>query len=411
MESDSLKLSHIGYEDYWITVAALKAKPVHTFSMQVSTRELNSAIVLSFKPKEIIKRFQDNMENTFYPDPHEFDVFYREVIKVNGEYAGFARAAGYLHCEGYHSKYAKLPSTSKGDVHYNIFYQTQKSDYSLLTDQSGGVRNAVIWYFKSYIYQMFAFRLGWFEYELLGEQYIGDRPVFVMKVFSNDTGLEQKASKWGYSRYKLLQDAIFYIDQEDYGLHKMELSWTNPAPVPKSHIGREYKHVVYKEQVMVNYQRSDQGRYLFNYSNFKRRYHGYGYKAEGFADDDLVEEFAELHAMDVEFVELTYEQLKARYLYGLRWDPPFRALMYVPDIYNGHIFIPGRSTYDPAFWRNYEYPKLLYEDDMEAALAKKRPLEEQFADFSNNQLYILGILKKRNKLNTGYWARTGLSAY
>lgn len=409
-DTDTLRLSHIGYEDYLIPVRELKQKPSHEFRMTKSTMELNAAIVLSYKPKEIMKRFQENMVNTFYPDPHEFDVFYQEVIKVNGEYAGFARSAGYMHCEGFHPRYANLPGTSKGDVHYNIFYQTQKSDYELKTTRTGGVRNAMMWTFTGFIYQMFSFRVGWFDYQLLGEQYIGDRPVFVLRIFNTNPALEQKASRWGYGRYKLLQSATFYIDQADYGLHKMELNWVNPNPVAKTS-GFEYKYVVYEESSLVNYTRSVAGRYIFNYANYSETYRSFGYQAEGFQDNDLVEEFAELYAMDVDFVDLSYEQLKARYLYGLRYDPPFRSLMYLPDIYNGFIFIPGRSTYDPQFWVSYSYPALPYEREMEAALSKQRPLEAQYADFSNNQLYILGELRKRSKLNSDYWTSTSLQAY
>jgi hypothetical protein len=408
-ESDTLRLSHIGYEDYRITVAVLKEKPMHVFRMAKSTMELNAAIVLAYKPREIMKRFQANMENTFYPDPHEFDVFYREVIKVNDEYAGFARSAGYMHCEGFHPRHAKMPSTSGRDIHYNTFFQTQKSDYALLTTKTGSVRNS-FWYFPNYIYKMFGFRLGWFEYQLMGEQYIGDRPVFVLRIFSTDSGLEEKASRWGYSNYKLLQSATFHIDQADYGLHKMQLNWKNTAPIAKLS-GREYKTVTYEESAMVNFQRSSAGRYLFNYANYSSKYRGFGYKAEGFPDNDFVEEFYELYAMDVEFVDMSYEELRARYIYGLRGDPPFRSLMYVPDLYNGFIFIPGRSTYDVGFWDSYKYPAQSYEKEMEAALSKKRPLQAQYEDFTNNQLYILGELKKRSRLTTGYWARTSLSAY
>jgi len=247
----------------------------------------------------------------------------------------------------------------------------------------------------------------------MGEQYIGDRPVFVLRIFNTDPALDQRANRWGYSHLKLLQSATFYIDQEDYGLHKMELNWNNPSPVPKinSKWGREYKTVTYEESVMVNYQRSYQGRYLFNYANSFRKYRGFGYQAEGFPDDDLVEEFAELYAMDVEFVDLSYEELRARYIYGIRGNRPFRSLMYVPDLYNGFIFISGRSTYDPQFWASYQYPFLPYGQEMEAFLSKRRPLEEQFADFNNNQLYILGELRKRSKLSSPYWVRTSLHEY
>jgi hypothetical protein len=88
--------SHIGFESVHLRVADLRNSPVQ-IRLIAGEYDLDQAIVLDFEPKRIMERAQDNLGKTQYGQPHEIDVFYRELIWANDTIQGMTRAAGYLH--------------------------------------------------------------------------------------------------------------------------------------------------------------------------------------------------------------------------------------------------------------------------------------------------------------------------
>lgn len=399
--------SHIGYESKKLIVADLRNSPISIF-LSASDYELNQAIVLDFDPKKLMQRAQANLKNTQYSSPHEVEVFYRELIWVNDSIQGLARAKGYLHSEGYQEKHSSKPATS-GDV-YNFmsFDQVQKSDYGLLTNMTGRPRSAVgDLVFPNLTYRLWDFKINWFDYELLGGRKIGDREVYVLAIKAKNGGVKTKEKRWGYSHYGLLEEAVFYIDQEDYGVHMMELLQNFPPEKSvNKYVGQTYSQK--SREGVVKFRRDQKGKYFFTYANYTRRYIDFGYETEENPTIREVKEFAELYALEFKGSVLSNEELSEKYHAPIVGTIPDRTISYHPDRYNGWIFIVGKARYNEEFWRNFDYPNHPSEKQLEVELSQEKTIAEQFREFRNNQFFLYPILKRRHRLRENFWDRTGL---
>jgi hypothetical protein len=402
-----LVFSHIGFEHTIVLVKDLPSKPFQ-IALKPDEYEMDQALVLSFKPKEILRRMQDNLSQTQYATPYEIDIFYRELIWGNDTIQGLARASGYMHSEGYQLKHSQKSHVSGNDFHFVGFNHIQKTDYQLMSRRTGGVRNTIATsIFPSLIFRLWDFNLSWFDYELLGGKKIGDRSVFVVAVTAKNDGLTRKASRWGYGLYGLLESSVFYIDQEDYGVHWMELR----RDYPNDRLINKYRGQFYIEKyttATVKFQRLTNGKYVFAYANYDNFYTDLGYDSEPNPKKWEVREFAEVYAMDYQFVNLDNRELMQKYMAPIIGEAPFRVLGYHVELYNGLIFIPGRARYNPEFWESFDYPIYPQEKKLEQQLTSKRPLQVQFSEFRNNQLYLLEKLRKRHGKHEGYWGRTSL---
>lgn len=402
--------SHIGFHSVHLRVADLRNSPLQ-IRLIAGEYDLDQAIVLDFKPKKIMERAQDNLEKTQYGQPHEIDVFYRELIWANETIQGMTRAAGYLHSEGYHEKHSRKPMSSGDDYNFMFISDIQKTEYGVLTSMTGRPRGAVgDLLFPLLAYRLWNFNINWFDYELLGGEIIGDREVFVLSIKAKNNNVKNQAARWGYGLYGLLEDAIFYIDQEDYGIHIMELHQKFPAKrVINEKIGQFYSK---KEcEAIVKFRRDPAGKYFFTYSNYQMTYTDFGYQTENNPHPREIKEYAELYALNYSMEVLDTEQLSEKYQAPVAGVYPDRFIYYHPDRYNGWIFIAGKARYQSGFWRDFDYPAFPGERQLEESLSQEKKLEEQFAEFRNNQFYLLPILRKRHGLNENFWNRTGLQQH
>lgn len=121
-----------------------------------------------------------------------------------------------------------------------------------------------------------------------------------------------------------------------------------------------------------------------------------------------MKEYAELFAVDYQFVDLDSDQLREKYKMGVSFTSPNRSLDPHVDWHNGWIFIKGKARYNYDFWKNYSHPSFPGEKVMEEYLSQNESLEAQFSEFSNNQMYLLPILRRRHGLREYFWDRTGL---
>ncbi|RAI95250.1 carboxypeptidase-like regulatory domain-containing protein [Algoriphagus yeomjeoni] len=399
--------SHIGFESKTLKVQDLKKSPIEV-KLSPSEYDLDQAIVLDFDPKKIMERAQDNLEKTQYGQPHEIDVFYRELIWANDIIQGMARAVGYLHSEGYHEKHSRKPTTSGDDYNFMTISDIQKTQYGILTSRTGRPRGAIgDFIFPSLAYRLWDFKINWFDYELLGGKIIGDREVFVLAVKAKNNGVKSKASRWGYSLYGLLEKAVFYIDQEDYGIHMIELHQQFPA---KREINEKVgQYYLQKErEAVVKFRRDPVGKYFFTYSNYQAAYTDFGFQTEENPLTREVKEYAELYVLDYSMEVLDNKQLSEKYQAPVAGVYPDRSIYYHPDRYNGWIFIAGKARYQPSFWKNFDYPSYPGEKQLEESLSQERTLEEQFVEFRNNQFYLYPMLRRRHGLKEYVWDRSGL---
>jgi hypothetical protein len=402
-----LVFSHIGFEQSSLKIKELQGKPIQIV-LKPDEYEMDQALVLSFKPKEILRRMQENLSQTQYPTPYDIDIFYRELIWGNDTIQGLARASGYMHSEGYHPKHSQKSQVHGNDFHYVGFDHIQKTDYGIISKPWGIVRsNVAAIKFPKLIFRLWDFNLSWFDYELVGGKKIGDRSVFVVAVTAKNDGLSRKANRWGYFLYGLLQSSVFYIDQEDYGVHWIELREDKPNENKYTKEHGQYYFEKYTTAT-VKFQRLTDGKYVFAYANYDNFYTDLGYDVEPNPKKWEVREFAEVYALNYQFKNLNAQQLMKKYMAPIRGEEPFRALVYHGELYNGLIFMPGRARYHPEFWESFDYPSYPQEQKLEQQLSLNRPLEMQFADFRNNQLFLHDRLRKRNGRNEHYWERTSL---
>lgn len=395
--------SHIGYESTRLKVADLGSTSLE-IKMIPSDFDLDQAIVLDFSPRVILERVKDSLIHTQYGQPHEMEVFYREFIWGNDSIQGLTRARGFLHSEGYQEKHSSKASVDGNLFNMLSFDQIQKSDYRILTSMTGTGRYSIgDRIFPNLIFRMWDFKLNWFEYELLGGKKIGDRDVFVLAIKAKNNSVGRKANKWGFSFYGLLEDAVFYIDQEDYGVHMIELLQRYDGK-PENDKYRRQIYARERREAVVKYQRNEAGDYLFTYANFANQYTDYGYDTEENPKHWKVKEFAELYAMDYEFVNLGKDQLRQKYKMDVTGEAPNRSLRPHTEWYNGWIFIAGKARYHPEFWATYNFPSFPNENILEKQLSINKSLETQFAAFTNKQFYLFAELRKRHGIKEGYWA-------
>lgn len=399
--------SHIGFESTILNVQDLKKSPLEV-KLIPSEYDLDQAIVLDFEPKKIMERVQDNLDKTQYGQPHEIDVFYRELIWANDTIQGMTRAAGYLHSEGYHEKHSRKPMTSGDNYNFMVVHNIQKTDYGILTSMTGRPRGAVgDFIFPLLAYRLWDFKINWFDYELLGGEIIGDREVFVLALKAKKNSVMNRASRWGYSLYGLLEEAIFYIDQQDYGIHMMELHQKFPA---KREINEKVGQFFSKKEseAVIKFRRDPAGKYFFTYGNYQMTYTDFGYQTEKNPPTREIKEYAELYALDYSMEVLDNKQLSEKYHAPVAGIYPDRSINYHPDRYNGWIFIAGKARYHPSFWRDFHYPAFPGERQLEESLSQEKTLEEQFAEFRNNQFYLYPKLQRRHGLKEYFWDRSGL---
>lgn len=399
--------SHIGFESTSFQVRDLKKAPIEV-KLIPSEYDLDQAIVLDYHPKKIMERAQENLVQTQYGSPHEIEVFYRELIWANDIIQGFTRSRGDMHSEGYQKKHSKRPNTSGDIYNFLAFDQIQKTNYGVITRFNGMPRGAISdMLFPFMIFRLWDFNINWFDYELLGGKKIGDREVFVLAIKAKNNGVKNRANRWGHSLYGLLESAVFYIDQADYGIHMMELRQT----YPEDKITSEYYGQVFLPESrdgVVKFKRDKNGKYFFTYANYSKSYVDYGYEAEESPLTRNIKEYSEIYAVDISLQVLTNAELSAKYRGPVSGTNPNRTFYFHPDLYNGWIFISGKARYNSDFWAGYDYPSYPGEVELESKLASVKPLAEQFSEFRNNQFYLFPILRKRNGLRENFWDRTGL---
>lgn len=187
----------------------------------------------------------------------------------------------------------------------------------------------------------------------------------------------------------------------------MELREDKPNEIKYSKYNGQSYIEKYKTAT-VKYQRLTDGKYVFAYANYENFYTDLGYDVELNPKKWEVREFAEVYAMDYQFVNLDKGELMRKYMAPIFGEVPFRVISYHVDTYNALIFIPGRARFHPEFWNTFDYPTYPQEQKLEQQLSVNRPLQAQFVDFRNNQLFLHDRLRKRNGRSQHYWAITSL---
>lgn len=398
-DEETLAFSHIGYSKFRISVGEAKRSGKLLIQLPVEDQELMEALVTTLDPKKIMKKMQENLVATMYPDAYEVEVFYREVIQDQDGYQGLARARGFLHAEPFDLKHSKNIAVSN---HFLVFDQVQKTNYGIITSLWGTPRHAS--YHTEVIFEMWDFNLSWFDYELLGQRMVADRMVYVIKTSPKGSSISNKGKRWNLWRYGLLEDATFYIDQEDHGVHMMELGQQYPQEQESSKY-RMSQWVRKNRDAVVKYRRNEQGNYLFSYITYSNRYTSLGFQTQEIPERRDVTEYAEMYAMDYEFVDLSLEELRKKYKTVINGEKPFRMIRYPVPYLNGWMFFAGDPRYHESFWNEYEYPAMSKESEIEASLSKEASLESQFKKFSNDQRYLLPIIKKKYNLESvEFWS-------
>ncbi len=401
-ETDTLAFSHIGYSRFRLSVREAVAKEKLMVTLQVGDQELMEALVTTLDPKKIMKKMQDNLTSNMYPDAYEVEIFGREYVQDQNGYQGLARARGFLHVEPFDLKQSKRNANS---YHFLAFDQVQKTEYGILNNWYGGMRSSqILFLFTRVIFEIWDFKLSWFDFELLGQKIIGDRKVYIIKSSTRGSGISNKGSRRLLKHYGLLEDATFYIDQEDYGVHMMELGQKYSGNiVSNKYILHQWKRE--KRNAIVKFRRDEAGHYFFSYANQDHRYTALGYKTEQKPEVRDIFEYAEIYAMDYEFVDLSNEALSIKYKAPVFGEKPLRRISYPVPSVNGWMFLKGDPRYDPDFWKIYDYPSMAKEKEIEKALSKNKSLEEQYRGFSNDQRYLLPIMRRKYNLEgVDHWS-------
>ncbi len=154
-------VSHIGFDQLKLSVTEAREKSPLKINLKPTEEVLTEAIVIDFKPKEILKRMKENLPNNMYPSSYESEIFYREFVWANDIPQGFARMQGYLFAEGFDERHARKDLTSGNDFHFITYKNIEKSNYLTITNPTGKVRGSIAsWSFMTgIIYRLWDFNL------------------------------------------------------------------------------------------------------------------------------------------------------------------------------------------------------------------------------------------------------------
>lgn len=367
---DSLCFSSVGYESYIISIKDIWATKL---PVEVKLKPIVIALddITIYPAKVLVRKAIEHAPKNYYPDIFSISGLYRERIKLDNQYVGFAESTFSYLDWGYNKQRLKTP-LSKFSVNPFKFIDSRRSNYYLSTSKLGMER----WFlhFENFYFEKKYIRDGFFlgdeidmhEYSYEGESYYNGQKVHIINFKPNSKMIKKFMKDPKYNH--LLALGTIYIADEDFAIVKYSITMSNNWYLDyirqDNELAKRYK--VEYLNAEVNYTKL-KDKYFVDYSHLECKY------------NDVVNS-KQVHEISEIFID--HRDLE-----------PLKSEMYkhYENIYNWNYFTaePNRwvmGKYIPSFWEHYvgvpieDFKKIV--NDLELT----EPLETQFINNSEKPL-------------------------
>lgn len=366
---DSLFFSSIGYKLRSVSIKELRNKRSPVVIKMTPANIIMDDITVC-PPKVYVQRAIDNVQKNYYHDLFSITGLYRERIKSDNEYVGFAESTFSYLDWGYNKK---LYKTRLYDFSVNPFKfeQSRRSNYPIATSKYGMDR----WFlhFENFYFEKKYIRDGFFagdeidshEYSYEGESYYNGQKVYIIS-FKPNSKMINKFTRNPKFNHLLALGKIFITDQ-DYAIVKFSVTMYNDwyLNYKKKFSEGEYSKVVYF-MAEVNYAKLED-KYFVDYSRVECKYDDVVQKKQVHEISEIFIDHRDLHPMD----SGKYKRYSNIFNWNYFVTEPYRWTM---------------NKYNPDFWKSYVGVPMDDYEIIRKDLEISEPLETQYRNNSEKEL-------------------------
>lgn len=294
----NLVVSFIGYESYHIRAnEAANSNFIVYLDQQIAM--LNEVTITSIDPKDVVERAIKEIPNNYPQTKSTYDIFYKEIGKVNNNYYRFQEIAASLYSEGFNQK-------NVGRKDYPLWIHGKRSSHNYHSNSDGGNGLFVIYWLnwaKGFLTKK-ALKNYFFEFE--GRYRYENIETYKIKVTRPD---------WD-------SETVIYIDVDDYAIVYMESNYQNfdqtKPKVDDTWFSKEYN-------LEVSFREIDDLWYINRI---------YDYRHNGLRNDSSIQITRSLYINNVRTEKLDHKH----------------KITPETDLFNYPI------PFDPKFWKDYNAP-------------------------------------------------------
>ena len=367
---DSLFFRSMGYKSCSFSIKDLRTRTLPVV-IKMSPVNITMSDITVYPPKVYVQRAIEHVPKNYYHDLFSITGLYREKIKSDNKYVGFAESTFSYLDWGYNKKIYKT-RLSNFNVNPFMFEQSRRSNYSISTSKYGMDR----WFlhFENFYFEKKYIRDGFFsgdeidfhEYAYEGESYYNGQKVHIISFKPNSTMIKKFTKNSEFNH--LLALGTIYITGDDYAIVKFSVTMYNDWYLNyKKKFSEEggFSKVVYF-MAEVNYTKLED-KYFVDYSCMECKY------------DDVIQN-KQIHEISEIFID-------QRDLHPMDSDKYKRY----SNIYNWNYFVAEHyrwvmNKYDPDFWKKYVGVPIDDYETIRKDLELSEPLETQFRNNSEKEL-------------------------
>ena len=379
-KEDSLYFSCIGYKP--MTKAVQSFVQHETISLEPDPMVLKEVWVSALMPKEIMRKSIARISENYDEQMHEPKGFYREKIRMNDQYVGFAESTASYIDWGWGENAVKEPYNL---VYYNpfSFEQSRRSEYTFPYCKVGWPRRTLhfelLFFEKKFIRNSLLSEkeLDYRKYHLEGVTSFEGRKTYIIRFEPNMASIQsmpKKHKKKGYGH--LLAKGLVYIDVEGYAIVKVSIE------------NNENWYLYYKDFYLLKKSIKIQPEFTETkaeaiYSNFRGKYYmSYVSLSCQYKDSQTIKDkISNVHEFSEFFVIDRTPNIDAEYVnkgYGSLYPSDRHFLL---QKYRYHL-----NKYDPEFWSSYKIPPNPEYEIIRKDLEHTNSLEEQYVSTSGKEI-------------------------
>ena len=363
---DSLFINSMGYETGIFVVANVQRQKFPVL-IKLLPKDIILEEIFIYPPKVIVQKAIEHVPMNYNQDFFSIEGLYREKVKLDNKYVGFAESTFSYFDWGYNKEIYKT-RLSRFNVNPFLFKQSRRSNYNISLNNRGFDRNFL--HFDNFYFENKFIRDGFFsgdnidfqEYKFEEESYYDGQDVYVISFKPNSKMLNKISKKEKYNH--LLALGSVYISKNDFAIVKFSITMSNNWYM--NFKTDEFSKITFFK-ADVNYTKLD-NKYFVDYSRLESKYEEIPTKRE-------VHEISEIFINQRDLQPLQAAEYK-RYENIFNWNyfaaEPYRWVM---------------NKYNAEFWKNYISVPIEDFEKIRNDLEMDQSLETQFRHNSEKPLY------------------------
>lgn len=363
---DSLFISSMGYETGSVAIANIQHQKLPVL-IKLTPKNILLGEIYIYPPKVIVQKAIEHVPINYYQDFFSIEGIYREKVKLNEKYVGFAEST-FSYLDWGYNKEIYNTRLSIHNVNPFVFTQSRRSTYNISLDKRGFDRNFL--HFDNFYFENKFIRDGFLsggeidlhEYTFEEESYFNGQEVYVISFKPDSKMIDKFSKKEKYNH--LLALGTLYITKSDFAIVKFSISMSNNWYL---NFKRDEFSKITFFKADVNYTKLE-NKYFVDYSRLECKYEEIKTKRQ-------VQEISEIFINQRNLKPLESDQYK-RYENIFNWNyfvaEPYRWVM---------------NKYDAEFWKNYTSVPIEDFNTVRNDLELDQTLEIQFRNNSEKPLY------------------------